>query len=727
LRLERKRPRAAACPKTGAPGIKFSPNACGQIVFQIVTEKTLILPPSLNGHGPDASYRLTLMVPKRRYLSYLRERWWVVLTTLVLAIGAMVTYETIRPQNYSSFAQIYLSGDLQLNVGSVFSEEALTYFGTQIELLKSARLQGAALEAAGITVPPGEKNPYKVDIIQPMKTSILQLQATGPDPALTQRYLQTLIEKYLAYKKETRISTSQDLLDSLQDELNRKAGDLQAEQDKLAVFQKSNNVAVLAEEGRSAGVYLSDLNLELAKSELELRLLSQGQTNGSASLAALDFTNAIPSSTQPSSTNLVATSDDSAFNQVRLDLAILLGNKQDKIRSMGSYGFDQEVARLQRLISIMVAEKQTTLKERIAAIQLAIPNWETKMLTVNDRLSQGQRLMENVAREQGYYDHLLGTLENVDLGKNVQQEQLSILQPATPARPELRSFILRVVLAGIGGIFFGLALVFIWYMLDDRFVSVRDIKDQFGETILGLVPQIKAPAAQPKTALLADVDSRHAYMESYRHLRSALLLSSFGEGRPQTLLFTSASPGEGKTTIAVNLARLLARSRLRVVLVDADARGSGMNRLLGHEEKSGVLDYLRGNAMANAVVHSTEVDGLSVVPRGTHAEHSEGLFLRPKLLDLISELRQNHDFVILDGAPILTSDDAALLVPHADAIVLVTRPFYTQSRRVRQALDMLYQRQAKHVSIILNRARAEDMAGHYAVNGVAAPVHNGKT
>ncbi len=314
------------------------------------------------------------------------------------------------------------------------------------------------------------------------------------------------------------------------------------------------------------------------------------------------------------------------------------------------------------------------------------------------------------------------------MGKNVQQEQLSILQPATPARPEIRSFILRVILAGIGGIFFGLALVFIWYMLDDRFVSVRDIKDQFGETILGLVPQIKASAAQPETALLADVDSRHAYMESYRHLRSALLLSSFGEGRPQTLLFTSASPAEGKTTIAVNLARLLARSRLRVVLVDADARGSGMNRLLGHEEKSGVLDYLRGDVLANAVVHPTEVDGLSVVPRGTHAENSEGLFLRPKLLDLISELRQNHDFVILDGAPILTSDDAALLVPHADAIVLVTRPFYTHSRLVRQALDMLYQRQAKHVSIILNRARAEDMAGHYRLTMVlAAPVaHLGK-
>ena len=81
-----------------------------------------------------------------------------------------------------------------------------------------------------------------------------------------------------------------------------------------------------------------------------------------------------------------------------------------------------------------------------------------------------------------------------------------------------------------------------------------------------------------------------------------------------------------------------------------------------------------------------------------------------------------YDFVILDSAPILASDAAALLVTHADAVVLVTRPFYTRSRLVRQALDMLYQRQAKHVSIILNRARPDDLAGHYAKNGLHTPV-----
>jgi capsular exopolysaccharide synthesis family protein len=680
-----------------------------------------------------------MMVPKRRYFSYLRERWWVVLLCLAATITFTLAYETLRTGNYISSAQIYLSDNVQLEGGNIFSEENLTYFGTQIELLKSAPLQGAAFEKAGIKLPPDGKNPYKIEVVQPLKTSILQLQATGPDPALTQRFLQLLLDGYLAYKRETHISTSQDVLDSLQDELARKATDLQNEQDQWADFQKSNNVAVLDEESKSAGLYLSDLNLELAKSRLEQKLLSQeieaetiaagptnhGQTNAVDELAGVATTASFSPFSLLPTTNVIDAANDSALNSTRLDLAVMLGNREDKVRAMGEHGYEQEVKRLRKLIGILEDDNRaqkvaelTALEKRISAIETAIPPLEAKVLDDDDRLSQSQRLKENADREKGYYDHLLSTLQNVDLSKDVQQERLSVLQPATFAQAEKRYLPLRIALAVILGSFLGLAIVFGWYLLDDRFVSFRDITDQYGENLLGLVPQIKIPKKKPAQALLANADSRRAYLESYRHLRSALLLSAFAERRPQILLFTSTAAAEGKTTITINLARLLARSGLRVVLVDADARGGGLQRLLGGQEQLGVFDYLRGEAGAQAVVHPADCEGLSFVPAGTHNEHSEGLFLRPKLMDLLSDLRRDHDFVIIDGPPILASDDAAMLVPHADTVVLVTRPFYSRSRLVRQALDMLYQRQAKQVNIILNRARADDLAGHYAMNGM---------
>src|SRR5579862_2319310 len=155
-----------------------------------VNEKTIILPEGQSNNGHNGNYRLTFAIPKRRYLNYLRERWWVTMLCVTLAVGAVLTYETLRTEDFISYAQLYLTGDTQVNVvANLFNEESPTYFGTQIELLKSSRLQAAAMEKAGIVVEPGKKPPIEFDVVQPLKTSILRLQATGPDPIKTRTYL----------------------------------------------------------------------------------------------------------------------------------------------------------------------------------------------------------------------------------------------------------------------------------------------------------------------------------------------------------------------------------------------------------------------------------------------------------------------------------------------------------------------------------------------------------
>jgi capsular exopolysaccharide synthesis family protein len=418
-----------------------------------------------------------------------------------------------------------------------------------------------------------------------------------------------------------------------------------------------------------------------------------------------------------------------------VDLAIARTQRDQVLADRGemaAHHLSESVTNLQQRVAVL--EKQNwedrknsldQLEKRIAAIAAAIPAWETKVLDLNERLAEGQRLKNNIQREQGYYDHLLGTLQNVDLGRNVQQERISVLQPSSPGAPAKRLLAIRVVVAVVFGVAIGLGLVFGWYLLDDRFVSVRDIKDQFGEVVLGLVPQIKIPRSQPEQALLQANDPRLAYAESFRHLRSALLLSPGGEKRPQILLFTGAAPAEGKTTVAMNLARVLAASGLRVALMDADPFNGRMHQLFGTQSEIGLLDYLRGEAVATAVVHATSVPGLEVIPIGTRSDETDGLFLRPDLEKLLEELKAGRDFLILDGPPILSADNAALLVPHADTVVLVVRPFFSGSHQVRQTLDMLYQRQAKQVTIVFNRARQDDLAGFYAQYGSTRAAKNG--
>lgn len=692
-----------------------------------------------------------MMVPKRRFLSYLRDRWWVVLMCLVLTVGTVLTCETVRTETYSSFAQL-LAGDVQVNMVNMFTEDPLNYFGTQIELLKSARLQSGAYEKAGIKFKPSDDGDLiKIEVARPLGTSILQLQATGRDPSATRGFLQALIGEYLSFKKETRSATTEDLVLSLADQLTKREAALRAEQDKWVDFQKTNNIAVMTEEGKMAGLYLAELNLQLAKYKLERELLRQG-----LSVVPSPINTNLVLATRAASTNAVSTNltagpsastnagqtfqpaSDAMLKSARLELALRRSDRDQTVMDRGETAarrLNEEVARLEKTVVLLedqnLSQRKSDLhdlEKRISATEDAIPSWEAKVLEINERLSQSQRLNNNIQREQGYHDRLLGTLQNVDLSRNVQQDRVSVLQPPSPGQPVKRYLPLRVVLAAVAGLALSVGIVFAWHLLDDRFSSIRDVKDQFGEEVLGLVPRIRISKTKPRQALLQDADPRHEYLESFRHLRSALLLSSGSEKpetRATTLLFTGVSAGEGKTTIAVNLARTLARSGMRVALVDADVRTGGVDRLLGGSEERGLLDYLRGEVEASAVMRETDLPGLTYVCAGTHGDCGEGLFLRPGLRKFMNELQSNRDFVILDGPPILAADDAALLVPYANSVIMVVRPFFTHSRQLHQALGMLYQRQAKQVTFVFNQARADDFGGKYARNGRTDPRKNG--
>jgi len=670
----------------------------------------------------------------------------VVVTGIALAVGGMLAYETLRPETFTSYAQLYTSGEVQLSAVTYFNEESQTYFGTQIELLKSSRLQEAALQKAGYIPRPGQTAPVSLEVVQPMKTSLLVLQATGTDPNLVHRFLQALVEEYLAYKKETRRSTSEDIVLSLTEQLTTKERALKAEQDTWSDFQRTNNIGVLEEEGKGAGLYLADLSLQLSKLRLDRELLAKGLspiTNGLPLVANSSGTNGIEEAVDAGAGTSWSAGDaavpaaaETALKTTAVELSVKRAEREQVLTDRGEMAarhLNDEIARLERTARALqeqsLADRQTRLEQmdkRIAAIEKALPAVEAKVLNVNERLAEGQRLKNNIQREQGFYDHLLTTLQNVDLGRNVQQERLSVLQPPTAPLPVNRHLVIRIILALVFGLVAGMAVVFGWYLLDDRFVSLRDVKDQFGELVLGLIPQVRVPRSKPGAAMLLPNDGRKQYAESYRYLRSALLLSSQEASEAQTLFFTGASPAEGKTTIAVNLAQVLARSGLRVVLIDADAHNEGCKQLLGAADQPGLLDYLRGEAEVSVIKQATDLPGLFFVSAGIHVEHNEGLFLGPRLPNLMQELKRETDFVIVDGPPILSADEAALLVPHADTVILVMRPFFSRSRLVRQALDMLYQRQAKQVAIILNRARKDDFAGLYMRNGKSPSAANGQ-
>ena len=582
---------------------------------------------------------------KRRFFSYLRDRWWVVLVCIILTVTPVLVYDTVFPEKYRSFAQLYLSGDIQITSANLFAEDR-NYIGTQIELLKSPRLQSAAAVkasqgAAGI--PPL----VDVEVTQPLNTSILQLRATGADPAYTQRYLQALIDEYKNYQQETRQSTSDEVLYSFKQELAKREATLKEVQTNYIEFQRTNSLAVMEEEAKSTALSLASLDQRLQELKLKRDFLTSGINAPAPSLLETNKsprpTNQVASLTLglDAGTNNSAGSGDVELKGARVRLSLALGDlaaspstdidailnrhlKQRIDTARHEIATLEDLDRAQKRMDLQECEKQMSI------ITNTIPSVQAHMLEINERLSESLRFKNDIQREQGYYDHLLSMMQNVDLSKNVQQERASIVQAPVPARPVSRMLPLLILIAAVAGVGLGSGIVFVWHLWDDRFSSVRDVKDQFGEMVLGLVPEIKVPHSRSQEALLKDADPRYAYVESFRHLRSALLLSPNCESRQQTLLITGVSPGEGKTTVAFNLARTLARSGLRVVLVDADVGGAGLHRLLDQAEGPGMFDCLRHEVSVQDVVHPTAIPGLSYVPRGLSREDRDGYFLRPE-------------------------------------------------------------------------------------------------
>jgi MinD-like ATPase involved in chromosome partitioning or flagellar assembly len=173
----------------------------------------------------------------------------------------------------------------------------------------------------------------------------------------------------------------------------------------------------------------------------------------------------------------------------------------------------------------------------------------------------------------------------VDISRNIDQETLAILEPASPATrsyQEAKAMLSKSVVVGLG---LGLAVILLITLRDDQFNSLVEVTEKFGDAVVGQVPEIPGISEVEPLALLVGNDERHMYAESYRNLRSALLYLAVDGQRPKVLLITSAVPDEGKSTIATNLARALAFGGSKVLLVDGDLRKGHIHELLNLPSK----------------------------------------------------------------------------------------------------------------------------------------------
>ncbi|HEY4415703.1 MAG TPA: polysaccharide biosynthesis tyrosine autokinase [Verrucomicrobiae bacterium] len=670
-----------------------------------------------NHAAPPSKFKL------QKLLFFLRKFWWIPVITLTLSLGAGVTIFYFTPPTFVAEGSLWETEKMQLPGGAAYTEDRDNYLGTQEQLIKSHMLHELTLTRMRSTQTnniingeDGQPLPVDIQVFDSPKSSVYTIEARSRNPVFTTDYLNALMNQYLEYRKNSRKEVSGDTLSSIAEQVGKVERDLKADQAVLADYERTNNFAVLQQESTVAGAYLSKLKTELSDYQLQMKLLDAAALTQDQTAPRPEATNttdalydSLRDSVSTDSGRLEAVRQIELLKQQRARLSKYLRPQHPKIVKL-----DEDIARSQKLINVyqqqshdQIATARQALQIKINSVQSFVKQWETKVEDVSTRLASADSLRQNIARNQSMYDRLTALLQNVDISRNIDQDTLALLESAGPAKRSYKEGRSTITHAGFIGLAIGLGIIFLLALRDDRFASVVDVTERFGDSVVGQVPDMTERSGGPPLPLLSHNDDRHMFAESYRNLRSALLYVAVDGHRPKTILITSAVPNEGKSTVATNLARTMALGGSKVLLVDADLRKGHIHERLKLPGKPGLTELLQLSQDAAPFIQSTDIESLMFLPRGSISRNPGDLFLNSAFDELLGKLREQYDYVIVDSSPVFAADDSSTLAPKMDGCLFIVRSRFSNARMVREALEVLFQRQARVLGLVLNRSDAK--------------------
>lgn len=271
--------------------------------------------------------------------------------------------------------------------------------------------------------------------------------------------------------------------------------------------------------------------------------------------------------------------------------------------------------------------------------------------------------------------------------------------PTDPSFPKKTIILALVVVAST---ILGVLLVFLLEQLDKGFRSGDQIERLTGTSVLSLVPSLTGAAKKRQTPPDYILDRpMSAYGEAVRGLYTSLLLSHV-DAPPKTVVFTSAQSGEGKTTLALSLTRMLAKSGRRVILIDTDLRKPSVSTFLGIPTGPGLVELLAGEAKLEDVTRVDQPSGAHLITAGKFAPNAADIVASDHMKRLLQGLAQSYDLVILDSPPVLAVSDARILATIVDRVVFTVRWADTRRETVVMALKQLVASGASLAGVVLN-------------------------
>jgi succinoglycan biosynthesis transport protein ExoP len=561
--------------------------------------------------------------------------------------------------------------------------------------------------------------------VEPVKsTSLATVQFTTPDPRLSQELAAAHAATFIRMSLETRFELTKEAREFLEKKLAELKVKVEKSEEALQQFRQRHGVVSMEGSQNIVVDRMLDLNKRLTEArakridleslarivkEKNVESLSQVIGNGlivqlKGRLEEMEAEQAklatIYKSDHPRLVEL-----RQQINEARRRLKLEIGNVVRAVES------DYSSARARE-----VALQEEAARQQQAA--LSLKEMEVQYTLVQGELNANRTLYDNVAKH----------LNERSISSDSPVTTIQIVEPAEiPLFPSFPRTPTNMVVATAMGLLLGVGVAFLAEHFDSTMRTPEDVWHATAVPTLGVVPHLKALARReygfgrfPKGPPLHRLADRWAaggqsfssslmvahhplsfLAESYRTIRTALLLGQ-GESSPKVILVTSSQPGEGKTTITLNLGITLAQSGRSVVVVDADLRKGNCHSHLAVPNRYGLTHLLRDDLPLEVCVQSTAVPGFSLLTRGGVPSNPTDLLASDKMQEMLELLRQRFDFVLIDTPPAIAISDAAVLSVLSDGVLLVVRNQNTSVDTVRHLVESLQAVGAPILGTVLN-------------------------
>jgi exopolysaccharide transport family protein len=556
-------------------------------------------------------------------------------------------------------------------------------------------------------------------------THIVEVHFRSPDKDLAANVVNTLMSTYTENNFKSRFDSTMQASDWLSKQLVDLQMKVETSQEKLVRYQKEHEILGIDEKQNITTQKLDELNKALTSAESErmdkeavYRVVESGDADTIASAATAIDSSASGTAQSPSGLLETLRSKQADVKIQAAELSTQFGPSYPKVAQLNGQlkEIDAQIMLETRKVASKIRGQYMAALQRENMLHDALEKQKQEANKLNESAIQYSILKRDLESYRTLYEGLMEKMKQAGVSAGLKSNNFRIVDiaraPSVPIEPNIPR---NLAFAFMLGLTSGVGLAFLLEGLDNTVRTTEQAQLISGFAPLGMIPlgsRTAREGASPKRLVIASskeavelvtqVRPQSQMAESYRALRTSLLLSNLG-APPKVIMVTSALPQEGKTTTSINCAVVLAQKGVRVLLIDADLRRPSIHKTLGMGPRSGLSNVLTGSAtLQQTITRSPVLPSLSVLPAGTPPPNPAELLASPNMRDVLEELRGQYDHIVVDTPPTLSVTDAVVLSPRADAIVLVIRSGQTTKQALRRSRDILMQVNAKVSGVLLN-------------------------